>query len=363
MQFIDLNSQYRRLQNDIEKRINKVLEHGQYIHGPEVQEVETQLADYIGVKHCLTVANGTDALFIALSALDIKAGDEVITSAFSFAAVAEMIVMLGAVPVFVDIEPRTFNLDPNLLERVITMKTKAIVPISLYGQCANYVAINEIAKKHGIAVIEDAAQSLGATHYGKSSGSFTTIACTSFYPAKPLGCYGDGGACFTDDDALAEVITELRNHGQSKRYHHVRIGINSRLDTIQASILLAKLSIFTEEIQMRNEVASIYNDMFAGKLQTPFIEKFNTSVYAQYTLQLENRERIQQQLQAANIPTAVHYPMPLHLQPAFADLGFQIGNFPQSESAARKVLSLPIHPYLTKLQQQKIVNELLNALL
>lgn len=357
MEFIDLKSQYAIHKQAIDLRIQKVLDHGQYIMGPEVSELEERLAAETGIKHVIGVASGTDALLIAMMALGIRAGDEVITTPFSFIATAETIVLLGAKPVFVDIDPGTLNLDPALLEQAISERTKAIMPVSLYGQCADFGRINEIAGKHDIPVIEDGCQSFGATHRGRKSCSLSTIGCTSFFPSKPLGCYGDGGACFTDDDELAAAMREIRAHGQERRYHHARIGINGRLDTIQAAILLAKLELFPAEIEARQQIGQRYTELLDGSVDTPWIEPFNTSVYAQYTVQVENRETIQQALKEAGIPTAVHYPVPLNRQPALK----MNDNFERSDRASGRVLSLPMHPYLSESDQQEIVNALIQA--
>lgn len=356
MQFIDLKTQYQRLEEKINKRIKTVLEHGQYIMGPEVAELEEKLAAYVGVKHCIGLANGTDALMIAMMALGIQPGDEVITTPFTFIATGEMIALLGAKPVFVDINPKTYNIDPRKIESAITSKTKAIMPVSLYGQCAEFDEINAIAKKHNLAVIEDAAQSFGATYKGKLSCGLSTIGSTSFFPSKPLGCYGDGGACFTNDDELATNMRQIRVHGQDKRYHHRLIGVNGRLDTIQAAILLAKLEVFPEEVADRIKIGAKYTELLKDNVTSPYIESYNTSVYAQYTIQVENRDQVQEKLKAAGIPTAVHYPIPLHLQPAFASLNLKEGSFPIAEQAAKRVMSLPMHPYLTEEQQFKIAD-------
>lgn len=362
MQFIDLKTQYSRLQDDVLKRIQKVLEHGQYIMGPEIAELEAQLATYADAKHAITVASGTDALLIALMALEVGAGDEVITTPFTFFATAETIMLLGAKPVFVDIDPRTYNLDPNQIEVAITAKTKAILPVNLYGQCADMDAINLIANKYQLAVIEDAAQSFGAKYKGRPSGGLATIGCTSFFPSKPLGGYGDSGACFTNDEALALRIRQIRLHGQDKRYHHVRLGINGRMDTLQAAILLAKLPIFAEEVIDRIEIGNRYTSLLKDKFETPFIESYSQSVYAQYTIQVNRRDELVKKLQIENIPTAVHYPIPLHLQPALACYGQKEGDYPVAENAAKKVLSLPMHPYLTQHDQDKISQCVINNL-
>lgn len=353
MQFIDLAAQQARIKDQIDANIQKVLAHGKYILGPEVAELEEKLANYTGAKYCISCANGTDALQIALMALDVGPGDEVITPGFTYIATAETSAVLGAKPVYVDIDERTYNLDPALLEAAITPKTKAIIAVSLYGQCADYDAINEIAAKHGIPVIEDAAQSFGATYKGRKSGNLTTIACTSFFPSKPLGCYGDGGAIFTNDEELARVIRQVARHGQDRRYHHIRVGVNSRLDTLQAAILLPKLAILDDEIALRQQVAENYNQLLneKGVETTPFIEEHNTSVYAQYTVRVKNREQIIEELQAKGIPTAVHYPIPLNKQPAVASDDF----LPIGDRVAQEVLSLPMHPYLSKEDIKKIV--------
>nr|MBP9727714.1 DegT/DnrJ/EryC1/StrS family aminotransferase [Gammaproteobacteria bacterium] len=321
IEFIDLKSQQLRIKDKIDAGIQRVLSHGQYILGPEVSELEEKLAAFVGVKYCISCANGTDALQIAQMAFGIGPGDEVITPGFTYIATAETVALLGAKPVYVDVNPRTYNLDPQLLEAAITSRTKAIIPVSLYGQCADFDAINAIAAKYGIPVIEDAAQSFGATYKGKRSGNLTTVACTSFFPSKPLGCYGDGGAIFTNDAELAKVMRQIARHGQDRRYHHIRVGINSRLDTLQAAILLPKLEIFAEELALRQQVAKVYDGLLndIGVNSTPFIEEYNTSAYAQYTIQVSDRDVWQAKLQDAGIPTAVHYPIPLNKQPAVAD--------------------------------------------
>ena len=360
MQFIDLAAQQARIKDQIDANIQKVLAHGKYILGPEVVELEEKLANYTGAKYCISCANGTDALQIALMALGVGPGDEVITPGFTYIATAETSAVLGAKPVYVDIDERTYNLDPALLEAAITPKTKAIIAVSLYGQCADYDAINEIAAKHGIPVIEDAAQSFGATYKGRKSGNLTTIACTSFFPSKPLGCYGDGGAIFTNDEELAKVIRQVARHGQDRRYHHIRVGVNSRLDTLQAAILLPKLAILDDEIALRQQVAANYNQLLneKGIETTPFIEEHNTSVYAQYTIRVKNREQVIEELQAKGIPTAVHYPIPLNKQPAVASNDF----LPVGDRIAQEVLSLPMHPYLTVEQLELITASVNRAL-
>jgi len=362
--FIDLARQQQRILPEIEKRMAAVLKHGQYVLGPEIAELEAGLAIYTGSKHCITVSSGTDALLIALMAIGIKPGDEVITTPFTFIATGEVIALLGAIPVFVDIDPRTYNIDPALIEAVITDRTRAIMPVSLYGQCAEFDAINALAARHSLIVIEDACQSFGATYRGRKSCALSTIGCTSFFPSKPLGCYGDGGACFTDDDALAVKMRQVMNHGQDRRYHHPMIGLNGRFDTLQAAILLAKFDIFAEEVALRAGIGAKYSEMFAAaggdRIITPCIEPYNTSVYAQYTIQVENRDALQQALQAKGVPTAVHYPVPLNLQPAFSALGRPAGSFPVAEKVAGKVMSLPMHPYLADADMVRIVAAVCN---
>mgnify|MGYP003629471228 CR=1 FL=1 len=354
MQFIDLAAQQERIKDKIDANIQKVLAHGNYILGPEVSELEDKLAAFTGAKYCITCANGTDALQIAQMALGIGFGDEVITPGFTYIATAETVALLGAKPVYVDIDPKTYNLDPAQLEAAITPRTKAIIPVSLYGQCADFDAINAIAEKHGIPVIEDAAQSFGASYNGKKSCNLSTIACTSFFPSKPLGCYGDGGAIFTNDEDLARLLRQIARHGQDKRYHHVRVGVNSRLDTLQAAILLPKLEIFADEIIKRNQVATSYTRLLndAGIVSTPFVDERCVSAWAQYTILVEDREEILGKLKEAGVPTAVHYPIPLNKQPAVKD---DTVNLVVGDEIAKKVMSLPMHPYLSSQDQKSIV--------
>lgn len=360
IEFIDLKTQQARIKYRIDAGIQRVLAHGQYIVGPEIEELEQRLAHYTGARHCISCANGTDALQIAQMALGIGPGDEVIMPGFTYIATAETVALLGAKPVYVDVDPRTYNMDPAALKAAVTPRTKAIVPVSLYGQCADFDAINEIAACHGIPVIEDAAQSFGATYKGRPSCNLSTIACTSFFPSKPLGCYGDGGAIFTNDDELAKRMRQIAHHGQDRRYHHVRVGVNSRLDTLQAAILLAKLSIFDEEIAMRQQVAARYGELFrrGGIEGTPHIEPHNVSVYAQYTIQVqaEDRDTLQERLKADGIPTVVHYPLPLNKQPAVA---VSDAHLPVGDALAQQVLSLPMHPYLDVTSQQAICSAIL----
>ena len=355
MEFIDLRAQQARIKDRIDAGIARVLAHGQYILGPEVAELEEKLADYTGAKYCISVANGTDALQIALMALGVTHGDEVITPGFTYIATAEAAAVLGAKPVYVDIDPRTFTLDPELLEAAITPRTKAIIPVSLYGQCADYDAINAIAAEHGIPVIEDAAQSFGATYKGRKSCNLTTIATTSFFPSKPLGCYGDGGAILTSDDELAKVMRQIARHGQERRYHHVRVGMNSRLDTLQAAILLPKLELLDDELAARSRIADSYRSKLeeAG-IAGPHIESHNTSAWAQFTVRVQERAAVEAMLRDAGIPTAVHYPLPLNKQPAVASDAV----LPRGDAAAEQVISLPMHPYLAHQDIARIVKML-----
>lgn len=363
MEFFDLKAQYRHIQVRVDARIRAVLDHQRFILGPEVGELEERLAARAGARHCITCASGTDALLLALMALEIGrdatgSQDEVITTPFTFFATGEMITLAGARPVFVDIDAATYNIDPARIEAAITPRTKAILPVSLYGQPADMDAINDIAARHELAVIEDAAQSLGALYKGRHSGNLSTVGCTSFFPSKPLGCFGDGGACFTNDDALAAVMIELRNHGQEGRYRHTRIGINGRLDTLQAAVLLAKLEVFDEELTARAEIADRYNALLKDAVHTPRVLADRTSVWAQYTIEVDDRESVETALHGAEIPTAVHYPTPLHLQPVFTELSYEMnwarGSFPVAERAAERVLSLPMHPYLTPPQIERV---------
>ena len=360
MEFIDLKSQYQRLKPQIDAAIQRVLDHGQYILGPEVAELEEKLAAYTGAKYCITVANGTDALQIALMALGVGPGDEVITPGFTYIATAETVALLGAKPVYVDIDERTYNVNPVLVEAAITPRTKAIVPVSLYGQCADFDAINAIAARHGIPVIEDAAQSFGATYKGRKSCNLSTIACASFFPSKPLGCYGDGGAVFTSDDELAKVIRQIARHGQDRRYHHVRVGVNSRLDTIQAAILLPKLTILDEELSVRQQLASRYTRLLndARVDTTPHVDPFNRSAWAQYTIQVASREALQKRLSDSGVPTAVHYPIPLNKQPAVADSSAEL---PVGDWVAARVLSLPMSSGLSEAMQDLVIAAIVAA--
>lgn len=362
MQFIDLKSQYQALQSNIQQRMQAVLDHGQYIMGPEVMQLETALIQRTGAKHCITVSSGTEALLISLMALGIKPGDEVITTPFTFAATAEVIVLLGATPIWVDVEEDTGLIRADLIEEAISPRTKAIMPVSLYGQVPDMDTINAIAAKHGnIPVIEDAAQSFGAQYKGRESCNLSTFGCTSFFPSKPLGCYGDGGAIFTSDDALAQACREIRVHGQSKRYTHTRIGVGGRMDTLQCAIVLAKLDRFDWEVQQRMALGAHYNQMCDAQ-HIARIQQRNerTSVFAQYTVLVEQREQVQDALKAAGIPTAVHYPIPMHQQPAYQ--GLNNNPTPVADRLARQVMSLPMSPDLPKADIDKVVAALQNAL-
>ncbi len=362
--FIDLKAQYAALKTSIDARIQRVLDHGQYIMGPEVQELETALATRAGTKHCITVASGTEALLIALMTLDLQPGDEVITTPFTFAATAETIVLLGGVPVFVDIEPDSCNLDAALIEAAITPRTRAIMPVSLYGQVCDMDAINAIAARHGgIAVIEDAAQSFGATYKGRPSCGLSTWGATSFFPSKPLGCYGDGGALFTDDDALAQAAREIRVHGQSQRYTHTRVGVGGRMDTLQCAVVLGKLERFDWEIARRLAIGERYQQLLGAlPLQRLAVREDRDCVWAQFTVQVDEREAVVQALKQAGIPTAIHYPRPLHRQPAYEQRCRVATPLPQAEAAARRVMSLPMSADLSEAQQDEVVAALRAAL-
>ena len=362
MQFIDLKSQQARIREDIEARIQKVLDHGQYILGPEIKEMEELLASYVGVKHCVGASSGTDTLLIALLALGIGPGDEVITVPYTWISTAEMIALVGAKPVFVDIEESTMNMNASLLESAITNKTKAIMPVGIYGQTSDMKEICGIAERHGsIPIIEDAAQSFGATHHGKKSCALSEIGSTSFFPSKPLGCYGDGGALFTDDDEIAEIMRQIRVHGQMKKHHHPRLGINGRLDSIQAAIVMAKMAIFDEEILKRQAVAEAYNARLdRDDITLPEVAPHNTSVYAQYTILCEDRDSVQSALKQAEIPAVPYYAVPLHLQPVFNDLGYVKGDFPVTEMVSDRCLSLPMNPYLSEEEIDRVCQAVLN---
>ena len=362
MEFIDLKKQQTNIRSEIDFSIKKVLDHGKYILGPEVFELEKKLAEYVGVNHCITVSSGTDALLISMMALGIKSGDEIITTPFTFIAAVEAIKLLGAKPVYVDIDDNSYNLSSEKIENSITKKTKLILPVSLFGQCADMDPINRISKKYNLPVLEDGAQSFGATYKGRKSCSMSTIGCTSFFPSKPLGCYGDGGAIFTNDDELASKMRSIRVHGQTARYHHSYLGLNGRLDTIQAAILLIKFKIFNNEILLRNEVADFYtkelNRTNLG-IETPSITNGNVSVYAQYAILVNNREELISVLKKNKIPTVIHYPIPAHMQNEYRDKKLKL---PVSEYVAEKILCIPMHPYLQKNEQDLIIKSIVNAL-
>jgi UDP-2-acetamido-2-deoxy-ribo-hexuluronate aminotransferase len=370
LDFVDLKSQQQQISAVLAENIQRVLAHGQYVMGPEVQELEARLAAYVGVKHAVSCSSGTDALLMSLMAYGVGPGDAVFTTPFTFIATAEVIQLLGATPVFVDIDPKTFNLDPEALAEAAGrlgqntatahLKPKGIIPVDLFGQPADYDRIHAIAQGHDLFVLEDAAQSFGATYKGRRAGALSETAATSFFPAKPLGCYGDGGAVFTDDDELAEVLRSIRVHGQGRhKYEHVRIGLTGRLDTLQAAVLLAKLEIFDQEVTARQAVAQRYSQALHPVVEAPLVDPACTSVWAQYSVLSEHRELLLQKLQAAQIPTAIYYPLPLHLQRAFAHLGYKKGDFPVSESASQRIFSLPMHPYLGHADQEKIIQVLL----
>ena len=364
MEFIDLKTQYQKYKPEIDKRIHAVLEHGRYIMGPEVDELEETLAEYVGVNHCITVGSGTQSLEIALRALDIGPGDEVITVPFSWISSAEVIMLVGATPVFVDIEHDTFNLDPSKLEEAITENTRAIIPVSLFGQMPDMETINAIAEQHNIAVIEDGAQSFGANRNGKVSCGASLIGSTSFFPAKPLGCYGDGGALFTDDDDLAETIRAIRTHGGVKRHYHTHVGMNGRFDSMQAAVLLGKWPGFEGEVKARSEAGARYSELLQEHCTTPVISEGNTHVYAQYTIRVDEdrRDEIVAGMKEVDIPVGVYYPKCFHEQPVFDDLGYKYGDFPESEKASREVMSLPMHPFLSEEEQKQITQTFINLL-
>lgn len=358
IEFIDLKSQYAALKTSVDARIQAVLDHGQFIMGPEVGEMEARLGDYVGGAECISVSSGTEALLIALMALGIGPGDEVITTPFTFAATAEVIALVGATPVFVDIEPDTCNIDVRLVEAAISERTRAIMPVSLYGQPADMAELNDIAARYdNIAIIEDAAQSFGSTYRDAKSCNVSRIGCTSFFPSKPLGCYGDGGAIFTSDPQLATAMRQIRVHGQERRYYHTRIGVGGRMDTIQAAVILAKLERFEWEVAQRLIIGQRYMDMLAGvnSIQLPVVRPDRTCVWAQFTLQVADRDTVVAALKAHGIPTAVHYPVPLHLQPAYRDLCRVSGNLAHTETVANRVFSLPMHPYMDEVTQHTIV--------
>jgi len=359
--FANLQYQHELYKKEIEEAMLKVARNCNFIMGDEVQELEKSLEKFTGAKYAVSCSNGTDALLLAMMALDIKPGDEVITTPFTFIATAETIAFLGATPVFVDIDEKTYNIDPSKIEEKITSKTKAIIPVSLYGQPADMDKIQDIATKYNIKIIIDGAQSFGCTYNGKTDSNLGDISTTSFFPAKPLGCYGDGGAVFTNDEELANKMKSLRLHGQSKRYHHKYIGMGGRLDTLQAAILNVKLKYYSKDLALRQEVAQKYHSKLNiknSKLVLPFVEEGRTSAWAQYSIRVKNRDELQEKLKLAGIPTAVHYPMPLHLQECFKYLGYKKGDFPISEIVSREIMSLPMNPYVTNEEIEYIVGKL-----
>ena len=360
--FANLNIAYQEHKENIDTAINKVITNSSFIMGEEVTQLEKKLSDFTGSEYAISCSSGTDALLLAMMALDIKPGDEIITTPFTFIATAETIAFLGAKPVFVDINELTYNLDATKIEEKITNKTKAIIPVSLFGQMAEMDVINEIASKYNLAVIEDAAQSFGASYKSNNSCNSSTIGCTSFFPAKPLGCFGDGGAVFTNDSKLAERMSSMRLHGQSERYYHKYIGMGGRLDTLQAAVLNVKIDHYKEDMRRRQFVADFYTNRLANYVTTPFIKDDYHSVWAQYSIRVNNREQLQSELKDKGIPTAVHYPQPLHLQECFRYLGYSIGNFPISEKISNEIMSLPMNPYLTENQLDYISKELVKAL-
>ncbi len=361
--FANLQHQYQLYKDDIDANIQAVLNKSNYIMGEEIRQLEEQLQNFTGVKHAITCSNGTDALLLAMMALDIQPGDEIVTTPFTFIATGETIALMKATPVFVDIDEETFNIDPSKIEAAITKKTKAIMPVSLYGQPADMDEINIIAKKYNLKVIIDGAQCFGASYKDQCASQSCDIYTTSFFPAKPLGCYGDGGAVFTNNDDYAEKMSMMRVHGQNKRYHHRYIGMGGRLDTIQAAILLAKLPHYHNEIEGRNRVANTYTKLLNGTMvQTPVVKDDRTSVWAQYTVRVKNRDQIQEKLKELGIPTAVHYPMPLHLQECFQYLGLKQGDYPISEKVAKEVMSLPMNSFLSDEEVSFVTSSIKSAI-
>jgi UDP-2-acetamido-2-deoxy-ribo-hexuluronate aminotransferase len=362
MNFIDLQRQYNLYKKDIDHAIQEVLNSSRYVFGSQIDELENVLAQFVGTRSAVACGSGSDAIQLALMALDLKPGDEIITTPFTFIATAEIPVLLGLKPVFADIDDKTYNIDPKAIEKLITKKTKAIMPVSIFGQVAEMDEIIAIAKKHDLFIIEDAAQSFGAEYKKSKSCSFGDIGVTSFFPAKPLGCYGEGGMAFTNNEELAAAMKSLRNHGQGDKYQHKLVGFNGRLDTIQAAILLAKFKYYENEIELRQKAADFYTKKLAGAVLTPFIREYNKSVYAQYSIQVPDRNKMLDVLQKEQIPAAVHYPLPLHLQPCFKFLGYQEGSFPIAESVCGKILSLPMFPQITEEEQNLVIAAVLAGL-
>ncbi len=362
LKFIDLSAQYQAYKAEIDAQIAEVLDSSGFVMGPKVTELERRLARYVGVDHCIACSSGTDALFLVMLAEGIGPGDEIITTPFTFIATVEMISLVGAQPVLVDIDEATYNIDPAQIEAAITPRTKGIVPVSLYGQPADMDAINEIAARHGVWVFEDGAQSFGATYKGRRSCGLSDMAATSFFPAKPLGCYGDGGAVFTNDEKLADTLRALRGHGERGRYQHQLVGINGRLDAIQAAVLLAKLPHFEDEVERRIQKGAYYTERLKEWVRTPVVHDYNRSVYAQYTIRVPERDRIGERLGQRGIPTAVHYPIPVHLQEGYRDLPYGEGSFPVAEGAAAEVMSLPMSAFITQEQQDRVIEALIASL-
>ena len=364
--FIKLDEQYRRYKLPLDAAIAQVLQHGRYVNGPEITQLEQQLADFVGVKHCVAVSSGTTALQLILMSLDLQPGDEVIMPNFSFFATAEVVLLLGLRPVFVDIDARTYNVDPQAVARAITPKTRVIMPVSLYGQCAAMPQLEQLAAQHNLFLLEDAAQSMGASHLGRRSCSFGHAAATSFFPSKPLGAYGDGGACFTNDDQLAERLRLVRCHGESARYTHTVLGMNARMATIQAAVLLTKLEFFAQELALREQHAQYYNELLKGVVAIPYKDQDSTlHAYAQYTIAVEDREQVAAKLKAMGVPTAVHYPQPMHRQPLMQEKYPQYVAevaTPVTDKAATQVLSLPFGPWITPQEQEFVVAALQAAL-
>lgn len=371
--FIDLKTQYRRIEAEVKKNIETVLEHGAYVMGPEIKELEAKLAAYCGVKHAVGCASGTDALLMALMALDTGPGDAILTTPFTFMATAEVVSLLGATPVFCDIDAAFFNMDPASLDAVIAktkkerpaLTAKAVISVDLFGLPCDYDALDAVCAKHGLTLVEDAAQGFGGQYKGRACGSFGAIACTSFFPAKPLGCYGDGGMCFTDSDELRDLLVSIRVHGQGRdKYENVRIGINGRLDTMQAAVLLPKFGIFPEEVGLRQKVAERYAALLSKVpgLTVPRVPEGSLSVWAQYSVLARDeahRAQLMDKLKAGGVPTAIYYPQPLHLQKAYASLGYKAGDFPVCEGLGRRVFSLPMHPYLAAEAQERVAAAML----
>ncbi len=363
MKFVDLKEQYKRYEKELQEEMGRVFENTAFINGAAIGELEEMLSDYAGIKHAVTCSSGTDAILLPLMAYNIQEGDEIIVPAFTYFASASMISFYKAIPIFIDVDPVTFNIDPEKIEEKITERTKGIIAVSLYGQCPDLESIQSIAKKHGIWVLEDGAQSFGAEYKGRKSCSITDVSTTSFFPAKPLGCYGDGGAVFTNDDNLADDIRKYRNHGQEKRYYHKYIGINGRIDTLQAAILKVKLKYFPSELKERERVANSYTEKLKNLVKIPKIVSDQTSSWAQFTIQTENRDLLKEKLFQKGIPTAIHYPMPVPKQEAFSYLN-KNEKFPFSEKLSHTVLSLPMHPFLKEeeiFEISKAIREILNA--